>query len=78
LLDTSNLQGGDIAVRLAVAETQVIQENTDYFKQHGVDINALESVHSKQHANKRSNTTLLVKNLPPDSVIEELESMFAR
>lgn len=77
ILDTTR-SGGEMAVRLAIGESQIVMENRDYFAQHGVDIEALESTHSTQKATTRSTTTLLVKNLPPSSVPDELESMFAR
>ena len=53
-------------------------ENREYFALHGIDVDALESTHSSNKAVARSTTTLLVKNLPPTTVPEELESMFAR
>jgi multiple RNA-binding domain-containing protein 1 len=77
ILDTAQ-SGGEMAVRLAIGEAQVVGENRDYFAQHGVDLDALESAHSSNKAGARSTTTLLVKNLPPSTVPEELESMFAR
>lgn len=77
ILDTKE-SGGEMAVRLAIGEAQIIQENRDYFSAYGVDIAAIESHHSGNKANKRSTTTLLVKNLPHDTNAEELESMFAR
>lgn len=77
IMDTS-LKGGDMAIRLAIGETQVIQENKEYLAKHGVDLNAMESINSSNKAVQRSTTTLLVKNLPPDTEVEELESMFAR
>ena len=67
-----------MAVRLAVAEVQVVTENKDFLAQHGVDIDALESTHSANRAVARSTTTLLVKNLPATTVPDEIESMFAR
>ena len=75
ILDT-NIKSGDMAVRLAVGETNIIQENRAYFSSHGVDITALESSGSSTKSSKRSTTTLLIKNLPHELVEEELESMF--
>lgn len=72
------MQAGDLAVRLAVGESQVIKDNKAYFSSHGVDLDALESSSSADRASKRSTTTLLIKNLPPSSQRDELESMFAR
>lgn len=43
ILDADGVGGGELAVRLAIGETQIIQENKEYFLSHGVDIDALES-----------------------------------
>lgn len=77
ILDTRE-GAGEMAVRMAIGETHVIQENQEYFLQHGVDITALESASSSNKATQRSTTTLLIKNLPHDLVEDELESMFSR
>jgi hypothetical protein len=45
--------GGELAIRLAIGETQVIQENKEYFLSHGVDIDSLESALS----NSKSSST---------------------
>ena len=73
------LSSGDAAVRLALGETQVIEENREYFKKHGVDMEALVS--GKPGSNgkdgiKRSTTSILVKNLPYDTQVEELAKIF--
>jgi multiple RNA-binding domain-containing protein 1 len=87
ILDTDGVGGGEMAVRLAIGETHVIQENQEYFASHGVDIEVLESAlrrgksekgAGKTEAAKRSNTTLLIKNLPHDLVEAELEDMFTK
>jgi hypothetical protein len=70
--------GGDMAVKLAMGEAAVISDNRKYFLDHGVDINALESATSGSNASKRSNNTLLIKNLPPNLIEAELEAMFTR
>lgn len=78
LLDTE-LKGGDVAVRLAIAETQILQENKDFFASHGINLDVLESQHSTTNQKvQRSSTTLLIKNLPPETNEEELEAMFAK
>ncbi len=60
----------------------MIQENRDFFAAHGVDLGALESSHAKdgngKKASSRSDTTMLIKNLPHDVVEDELEVMFGR
>lgn len=78
IMDTSKVSGGELAVRLAISETQILQENREYFEAHGVDISALESATSTNKTIKRSNTTILVKNLPYDLVSSELEDLFAK
>ena len=73
-----NESGGEIAVRLAIGEAQIVEDNRNYFSSVGVDIAALESAHSNSKTSARSTTMLLVKNLPNDSSIGELEAMFSR
>ncbi|CAJ1934458.1 unnamed protein product [Cylindrotheca closterium] len=68
------LSSGDAAVRLALGETQIIEENRQYFKEHGVDMDALVSADSKD--TKRSKTSILVKNLPYDTRVEDLSKLF--
>mmetsp|Transcript_1883 Transcript_1883/g.2049 ORF Transcript_1883/g.2049 Transcript_1883/m.2049 type:complete len:622 (+) Transcript_1883:3-1868(+) len=76
------LSSGDAAVRLALGETQIIEENREYFRQHGVDMDALVSANGNQtreattNDKKRSKTAILVKNLPFDTRLEELTKLF--
>jgi len=78
------LSSGDAAVRLALGETQIIEENREYFRQHGVDMEALVSANDGGNGSqsgtvtskKRSKTAILVKNLPFDTRKEELEKLF--
>ncbi|KAG7151242.1 Multiple RNA-binding domain-containing protein 1 like [Verticillium longisporum] len=58
------------AVKQAVAETSVIQETKAYFLANGVDLNALKS-------QKRGDSTILVKNFPHGTTLEELRTLFA-
>jgi hypothetical protein len=79
ILDTNKKGAADIAITMAVGENQVIQQNSEFFKSHAIDLNALESAHSNSKAVKRSNTTLLVKNLRHNaSDADELENMFGK
>ena len=57
--------GGDIAVRMALGETKIIQDNKTFFAKHGVNMSALDSQLSNKKASRRSITILLIKNLPP-------------
>ena len=82
------LGAGDAAVRLALGETAMIEENRTYFAQHGIDMEALVSLQSEtqDHDSKnnnnsnlpptRSTTALLVKNLPANTTLEELQALF--
>lgn len=78
ILDVKDgLSSGNAAVRLALGETQVIEENKKYFESHGVDISGLESLKSKGNAAaKRSSNVILVKNLPFDTTLDELSKVF--
>jgi multiple RNA-binding domain-containing protein 1 len=81
-----DMNSGDAAVRLALGETAIIEENRNYFAEHGIDMDALVSVHRmdeasqrktpESHAKSRSNTRILVKNLPADTTEAELLKMF--
>lgn len=71
------LSSGDAAVRLALGETQIIEENRQYFKKHGVDMDSLVSADgNNDQITKRSKTSILVKNLPFDTRVEELTKLF--
>ena len=69
------LSSGDAAVRLAMGETHIIEENREFFRNHGVDMDALMSVKGNT-LQKRSSTAILVKNLPYDTELEELTKVF--
>lgn len=71
LLDVAGQQGGDVAVRMALAETQVVMDNAAFLAAHGVSLDAAPGA-------RRSDHRLLVKNLPADASADELEAMFAR
>lgn len=55
ILDASGATGGELAVRLAIGETHVLQDNREYFLAHGVDINVLESALHKKSSDDRGN-----------------------
>ncbi|KAL0935337.1 Multiple RNA-binding domain-containing protein 1 [Colletotrichum truncatum] len=66
LLDPTSADAG---VKQAIAETSIIQETKAYFTSNGVDLDALKS-------QKRGDTTILVKNFPFGTTMEELRTMF--
>mmetsp|Transcript_21995 Transcript_21995/g.28297 ORF Transcript_21995/g.28297 Transcript_21995/m.28297 type:complete len:402 (-) Transcript_21995:1148-2353(-) len=75
--DIVDVESGDVAVRVALGEAKVLEENKLWCLEHGVDLDALDS-HSGS-AIKRSSTVILVKNLPySDSTKGELLKIFGR
>ncbi|KAK2014819.1 RNA recognition domain-containing protein [Colletotrichum eremochloae] len=66
LLDPTSADAG---VKQAIAETSIIQETKAYFVSNGVDLDAFKS-------QKRGDTTILVKNFPFGTTMEELRAMF--
>ncbi|XWS12276.1 hypothetical protein CRYUN_Cryun37aG0075600 [Craigia yunnanensis] len=72
-------EADDLAVRIALGETQVIAETKKALTNSGVNISSLEEVASgKSDGMKRSNHILLVKNLPYGSSDGELAKMFGK
>ncbi|KAL3797922.1 hypothetical protein ACHAWO_001403 [Cyclotella atomus] len=73
------ISSGNAAVRLALGETHIISENIAFFESHGVDISALEGSNVgkvNSDKSKRSTTMILVKNLPYDTSVEDLNKVF--
>ncbi|PHH89065.1 hypothetical protein CDD83_6700 [Cordyceps sp. RAO-2017] len=66
LLDPTS---ADAAIKQAIAETTVIQETKAYFAANGVDLEAFRS-------HKRGDRTILVKNFPYGTTMDELRTMF--
>ncbi|KAI8612512.1 hypothetical protein BC830DRAFT_1136316 [Chytriomyces sp. MP71] len=62
----------NMAVRLALAETDIINETKQYLEEEGIDLNAF------QKTKTRSNTILLCKNIPAHTTTEEIEALFAK
>lgn len=71
-----SLSSGNAAVRLALGETQVLEENREYFQKHGIQMDALVSQKKTDESLKRSSTMILVKNLPYDTTHDELTKLF--
>ena len=66
-----NSESDNAAVKLALAETHIINETKSFLEQHGV---VLESFASKRP--QRSDTVLLVKNIPYGTSADTLRTMF--
>ncbi|KAJ3287678.1 putative RNA-binding protein 19 [Rhizoclosmatium sp. JEL0117] len=62
----------NMAVRLALAETDIINETKTYLEEEGIDLNAF----TRHKA--RSSTILLAKNIPAHTTAEEIELVFSK
>ncbi|KAG7031177.1 MRD1, partial [Cucurbita argyrosperma subsp. argyrosperma] len=72
-------EADDLAVRVALGETQVVAETKNALTNAGVNVASLEEFASgKADGHKRSNHILLVKNLPYGSSEGELANMFGK
>ncbi|KAG8901696.1 Multiple RNA-binding domain-containing protein 1 [Tulasnella sp. 403] len=60
------------AVKLALAETQIIQETKQYLTENGVNLDAFGSTRTA-----RSSTVILVKNIPYGTAVSDLRQLFA-
>ncbi|KAJ3067372.1 putative RNA-binding protein 19 [Podochytrium sp. JEL0797] len=69
ILDPSS---SNMAVRLALAETDIINETKTYLESEGIDLNAF----TRQKT--RSTTILLAKNIPAGTTTDELETIFSK
>ncbi|XP_031284877.1 multiple RNA-binding domain-containing protein 1 isoform X2 [Pistacia vera] len=77
--DLLDREADDLAVRIALGETQVIAETKKALKNAGVNVSSLEEFAAgKTDGMKRSNHVFIVKNLPYDSSEGELAKMFGR
>lgn len=62
-----------VAVRMALGETQLVNETKQFLIDNGVDLDALNEAESQ-----RSKTTFLVKHLPYRTTAQEIEDLFAQ
>lgn len=77
--DLLDREASDLAVRVALGETQVIAETKKALVNAGVNVASLEEFASKKtESMKRSNHVIIVKNLPYDSSEGELAEMFSK
>ncbi|KAI6674139.1 hypothetical protein NL676_002045 [Syzygium grande] len=77
--DFLDREGDDLAVRIALGETQVIAETKKALTDAGVNVASLEELaSSRAEGLKRSNHVLLVKNLPYGCSEAELTKMFEK
>ena len=72
-----DIESGNAAVRLALGEAKIIEENKKWAVDHGISLEALDSNASSNL--KRSNTAILVKNLPyGNTTKDELAKLFGQ
>lgn len=62
----------NMAVRLALSETQIINETKEYLIEQGVHLDAFSGTFA------RSDTVILVKNISFETELDEIEKLFAR
>lgn len=65
-----------MAVTLAKSEAIIINQTKDWMKEQGIDLDKLENATRSQC--KRSENTLLVKNIPYSTKESELHEIFGR
>ncbi|XP_078277353.1 putative RNA-binding protein 19 isoform X2 [Rhinoraja longicauda] len=64
---------GSVAVRMALGETQIVQETRQFLVDNGVSLDSFS-----QAAGPRSKAVILVKNIPADTQVGELENLFKK
>ncbi|KAG0222919.1 hypothetical protein BGX31_008794, partial [Mortierella sp. GBA43] len=67
--DILNPDANNMSVRLAVAETQIIMETKQFLEEEGINVNAFGK-------KERSDTVILVKNIPYSTSEQELQDLF--
>ncbi|KAF7990450.1 hypothetical protein HCN44_000255 [Aphidius gifuensis] len=65
--------GTSVAVRVALGETQLVEETKKFLEDNGVKLDAFN-----QAPTNRSKTIILVKNLPPNTKVYEIREIFAK
>ncbi|XP_059844270.1 probable RNA-binding protein 19 isoform X1 [Hypanus sabinus] len=60
-----------VAVRVALGETQIVQETRQFLVDNGVSLDSFS-----QASGPRSKTTIIVKNIPAGTQVHELENLF--
>jgi len=78
ILDETMSTNTSAALRMALSETRVITETKEFLKEEGVDLKALEHGIRNPDDIKRSKTCILVKNLPNETNVGEIQQMFAK
>ncbi|KAH9916393.1 uncharacterized protein BXZ73DRAFT_92497 [Epithele typhae] len=74
--DILNPESENAAVKLALAETHVIQETKTFLEQHGVEFSSLEPEANGGRRPARSDHILLVKNIPYGTSAADVRALF--
>ena len=72
--DILNPESENAAVKLALAETHVIQETKTFLEQHGVDLSSLDTSGARRPP--RSDRIILVKNIPYGTSAADVRALF--
>ena len=77
--DSDNTNSTSAAVKLALAETHIIQETKSYLESEGIDLSAFSSLDSNERTvrARRSDTCILVKNIPYGTTVAQIEELFS-
>ena len=77
-------ENDDLAIRVAIGETEIVRKTAEWLKSEGVRINAFERkgeslINAQSVSCTRSKSIVIIKHLPPGEVdVEELRQMFSR
>jgi len=74
-LDLMNREVDNPAVKIALAETKIINETKDYLRENGVDVSIFDG---PRKGLVRSRTTLIIKNIPKDTSKNRLSELLNR
>ncbi|KAL1936134.1 hypothetical protein VTP01DRAFT_268 [Rhizomucor pusillus] len=66
-----NAESDNMAVRLALAETQIVNETKEFFERHGIILDA-------NGRKERSDTVILVKNVPFGTMEQDMRDLFKK
>jgi multiple RNA-binding domain-containing protein 1 len=73
--DILNPESENAAVKLALAETHIINETKTYLESQGVLLDSFSTITGSNHV-RRSDTVILVKNIPYGTSAETIREMF--
>ncbi|KAH8114829.1 hypothetical protein DFH11DRAFT_1589929 [Phellopilus nigrolimitatus] len=76
--DSSDGDSTSAAVKLALAETHIIQETKAYLESEGINLSSFSSLESSDRAvrTRRLDTCILVKNIPYGTTADQIREMF--